>query len=164
MTMSAQIKFLGLMVWLALSFLVAVVGALASVNAGEFYAQLTQPSWAPPAWLFGPVWSTLYILMAIAAWRVWRINGFWAVRMVLVLYVLQLIVNALWSWLFFVGQDGALAMLDVVVLWLLLLVVLVRFWRIDMGAGILLLPYFAWVSFATLLTYTMWQLNPAILG
>ena len=162
--MKAKAQFLGLMVWLALSFLVAVVGALASVEAGEFYAQLNQPSWAPPAWVFGPVWSTLYVLMAIAAWRVWKKEGFWSARIILIIYVLQLIVNAFWSWLFFVGHDGWLALVDVVLLWVLVLAVLIGFWRRDRLAGLLILPYFAWVSFATVLTYTMWRLNPAILG
>jgi len=150
--------------WLLLSFAAAAVGGIASANAQTFYAQLVRPEWAPPAWLFAPVWSALYLMMGIAAWLVWRTRGFAAARLAFVLFIVQLVVNALWTWLFFAWQKGAWASADIVVLWLLITATLVSFWRIKPLAGILLLPYLAWVSFATVLSFTTWQLNPQLLG
>ena len=102
MRMTAPTQALGLILWLTLAFATAAAGAIASVNAGAFYAALVRPSWAPPGWLFGPMWSTLYALMGIAAWMVWRegkLNGANTTG-ALTLFVVQLVVNALWSWLF----------------------------------------------------------------
>jgi len=154
----------GLLGWLTASFITGGVGAIASVNAGLFYSQLVQPSWAPPAWLFSPVWSTLYLLMAISAWLVWRRHGFAGASIALGLFILQLIVNAAWSWLFFVGHWGALSMAEIIVLWILILATVLAFWRHHKLAALLLVPYLAWVSFATALTFALWQANPAILG
>lgn len=92
---------IGLLGWLLLTFAAAAAGAVASANAGAFYAKLTRPSWAPPAWLFGPVWSALYILMAVSAWLIWRKTSLAGARVSLALFVLQLVANALWTWLFF---------------------------------------------------------------
>src|SRR5689334_17737146 len=97
---------LGLVGWLAVTFVAAACGAIASIAAPAFYAQLARPSWAPPAGVFGPVWSTLYLLMAVAAWLVWRERGRRMRGVALGLYVAQLVVNALWSWLFFAWHDG----------------------------------------------------------
>ena len=118
--MAAQSKhkdILGLIGWLLVSFAASAVGAIASIEAKTFYGQLAQPEWAPPAWLFGPVWTSLYALMAIAAWLVWREGGFRSNRMPLGLFLLQLALNALWSWLFFAWHLGALAFGEVVLLW-----------------------------------------------
>ncbi len=154
----------GLLAWLLLSFAAAAVGAAASVQAATFYQRLSQPAWAPPASVFGPVWSALYALMGIAAWLVWREGGFGRHRGVLVLFVIQLAVNALWSWLFFGWHLGALALGDIVILWLLIAATLVGFWRTHPAAGMLLIPYLCWVSFAAALNYAVWQMNPQILG
>lgn len=153
----------GLLGWLALVFAAAAAGAVASVDAGSFYAQLKRPAWAPPASAFGPVWSALYLLMGIAAWLVWRRQGVGQVRPALMLFVAQLGVNVLWSWLFFVWRSGALAFADVVVLLAALAATVAVFWRISRLAGVLLLPYLAWVSFASVLTWSVWQNNPALL-
>lgn len=161
---SAVNQGLGLVAWLLASFATAAVGALASVNAAGFYGQLVQPSWAPPAWLFGPAWSVLFVLMAVAAWLVWREHGFRGARPALTLYVVQLVLNALWSWLFFAWQLGAVAFAEIVLLWTLIAATIVLFWRLHRAAAILLLPYLAWVSFASALNFTLWRLNPAILG
>lgn len=154
---------LGLLGWLAACFATAALGAWASRDAGSFYGELTRPAWAPPASVFGPVWSALYFLMAIAAWLVWRERGFGGSRAALVLFLVQLGANALWSWLFFGWKRGALASAEVVVLWALIFATLVAFWRIRPLAGVLLLPYLVWVSFATALCFTVWRLNPAAL-
>jgi translocator protein len=150
--------------WLAVCFAAAALGAIASANAPEFYAQLTLPNWAPPAWLFGPVWTLLYLLMGVAAWLVWREHGFRGARTALALFLSQLAANALWSWLFFAWRLGAIAFLEIVVLWMLIAATIVAFWRVRPLAGALLAPYLAWVTFATALAYTIWQLNPQLLS
>lgn len=155
---------IGLVGWLAISFVAAAIGAAASIQAGTFYAQIALPEWAPPAALFGPVWTVLYALMGIAAWLVWRNGGFRAAGMALSLFFIQLAVNALWSWLFFGWRLGALAFADIILLLVLIVATLVNFWRISHLAGALLVPYLLWVSFASVLNYSIWQLNPQILG
>lgn len=162
--MSKKKQFLGLVSWLGLSYSVSAVGAVASVQARSFYGGLTQPDWAPPGWLFGPVWTALFTLMGIAAWLVWRSGGFEKNRHALAVFIVQLVFNALWSWLFFAWNMGALAFADIVVLWLLIGTTVVFFWRARAVAGALLIPYLLWVSFAAALNYAVWQLNPQTLG
>lgn len=142
-------QILGLLAWLAISFATSALGAVASIRAASFYGQLVQPSWAPPASVFGPVWTTLYLLMAIAAWLVWREGGFRANRQALIFFLVQLAVNALWSWLFFAWHLGGPAFADVLILWVLIVATLVSFWRVRPLAGALLVPYLLWVSFAS---------------
>lgn len=158
-------QLMGLAGWLALCFVTAGVGAVASANAKSFYSELVQPAWAPPGWLFGPVWTVLFVLMAIAAWLVWRAPAAPATRRwALGLFVVQLVANALWSWLFFAWQQGAWAFTEVIVLWVLIALTCAAFWRIRPLAGALLLPYLAWVGFAACLNWVLWQANPVILG
>jgi benzodiazapine receptor len=156
-------QVVGLAGWLALCFAAAALGAVASIDARSFYAELALPAWAPPGWLFGPVWSALYALMGIAAWLVWRARGFRGARTALVLFVVQLAANVWWSWLFFAWREGALASGEIVLLWILILGTIVSFWRIRVLAALLLLPYLIWVTFAAVLNFTVWQLNPALL-
>ncbi|MGB5443333.1 MAG: TspO/MBR family protein [Gammaproteobacteria bacterium] len=163
-SLSMQKQILGLAGWLVLCFAASAVGAVASIQAGSFYAQLAQPLWAPPPWVFGPVWTVLYALMGIAAWLVWRCGGFRANRQALGLFLLQLAFNAVWSWLFFAWHLGVLSLADILVLWILILATLVSFWRVRPLAGALLIPYLLWVSFAAALNYSLWQLNPQVLG
>ncbi len=160
---SAMKKWLGLGGWLLLCYAASLVGAVASLEAPSFYAQLDQPGWSPPAWLFGPVWTVLFAMMAVAAWLVWQNGGFARRRMALSLFLVQLVLNALWSWLFFAWQLGGLALLDIVLLWLLIAATIAAFWRVVPLAGILLLPYLAWVSFAGALNFALWRLNPGLL-
>lgn len=156
--------WIGLAAWLGLSFVAAAIGAAASIRAASFYAQLIRPDWAPPGNVFGPVWTILYALMGIAAWLVWRSAGLRGARFALGLFVAQLAANALWSWLFFAWHRGALAMADIVLLWLLLVATIIAFWRIRPLAGMLLIPYLLWVSFAAALNLAVWQMNPQLLG
>lgn len=160
---STRAPLIGLVLWLAVTFVAAVAGAIASMDAPAFYAQLDKPGWAPPAWLFGPVWTVLYLLMGVAAWLVWRQRPSQRADGALGLYLLQLGLNALWSWLFFGWRQGALAMVDVVLLLALVAVTAAAFWRIRPLAGGLLLPYLAWVGFASVLTWAVWQRNPGLL-
>jgi tryptophan-rich sensory protein len=154
----------GLVTWLIVSFIAAGIGAAASVQAGSYYAQLVRPEWAPPASVFGPVWTVLYALMGIAAWLVWRDGGFRPARTALALFHMQLALNALWSWLFFGWHLGAWAFADILLLWALIVATVIAFWRITPLAGALLFPYLLWVSFAAVLNYSVWQLNPQVLG
>ena len=161
---SKQRQILGLGGWIVVSFAAAAVGSVASIQAKPFYSQLMQPDWAPPAEIFGPVWTVLYALMGIAAWLVWSSGGFRSNRQALTLFLLQLAFNALWSWLFFAWHRGAWALADVFVLWILIVATLVSFWRVRPLAGAVLTPYLLWVSFASALNYSLWQLNPQVLG
>lgn len=148
----------GLVLWLGVTFVAAFVGS--RFMPGEWYGTLAKPSWNPPSWVFGPVWTLLYIMMAVAAWLVWRERGAAAgVTAALTMFVLQLVLNAAWSWLFFGRHTISGALLDIVALWLGIVVTIVLFWRVRPLAGALLLPYVAWVSFAAFLNYTLWQLN-----
>ena len=158
---SFRVQVLGLVGWLFVTFAAAALGAIASVNAASFYAELIKPSWAPPASVFGPVWSMLYIMMGIAVWLVWRESQ--ATKQVLGLFVIQLSVNALWSWLFFVWHLGAWSFTGVLMLLLLIVATLFSFWKISRIAVALMIPYLLWVGFASVLTWTIWQNNPMVL-
>jgi translocator protein len=157
-------QILALLGWLLLCFAAAAIGAVASIHAQTFYGQQVQPSWAPPAAVFGPVWSVLYTLMGIAAWLLWRAGGWRLQRLPLSLFLVQLVLNALWSWLFFAWHLGSAAFADIVVLWLLIAATLVSFWPVRRMAAALLVPYLLWVGFACALNYSVWQLNPHTLG
>ncbi len=154
----------GLAGWLAASLLAGGIGAIASAGAATFYGALSQPSWAPPAWLFGPVWSVLFVLMGVAAWLVWRRHGFADAAAALGLFAIQLVANALWTWLFFKWQLGAASLVEIVVLWLLIAATLLAFWPLHRLAALLLVPYLAWVSVASALTLSLLRLNPSSLG
>ena len=155
--------WLALLGWLALCAAVAAIGGIASANAPQFYAELSKPSWAPPPGLFGPVWTALYAMMGVSAWLVWRERGWAGARGALTLFVAQLVFNALWSWLFFAWHRGALAFADIVLLLVLIVATIAAFARIHTFAAWLLVPYLAWVSFATALSYSVWQRNPQLL-
>lgn len=156
---------LGLLGWLALAFAVGALGAVASINAAAFYAQLQRPAWAPPASVFGPVWTTLYALMGVAAWLVWRVPPEAPGRRgALALFAAQLAVNALWSWLFFAWHRGGAAFADVLLLLALIAATIAAFRRVRPLAAALLLPYLAWVAFASALTWAVWRANPALLA
>lgn len=157
-------QILGLAAWLAVTALAAAIGAAGSINAGPFYTGLVRPDWAPPAWVFGPVWTGLYALMGVAAWLVWRVGGLRGARGALSLFLIQLALNALWSWLFFAWNRGALAFAEILILWVVIVATTVAFWRARPLPGALLLPYLLWVGFAAALNYAVWQLNPQSLG
>ncbi len=133
MKRSSQIS--GLLGWVTITFAAAALGAWASTSAATFYATLALPGWAPPASVFGPVWTLLYAMMAIAAWLAWRERGWRGARPALVLYLVQLAVNALWSWLFFGWRLGALAFADILLLIVLVCATIVTFARTRPIAG-----------------------------
>ena len=158
---SIRAQALGLVGWLLITFAAAALGAIASVDAAAFYAELIKPSWAPPASVFGPVWSILYLLMGIAVWLVWRDPQ--ATKQALGLFIIQLSINALWSWLFFVWHLGAWSFVGVLLLLLLIVATFFSFWKISRMAVVLMIPYLLWVGFAAVLTWTIWQSNPMFL-
>ena len=163
-SMSKTKQALGLGGWFFVSFAASVVGGLASIRAQAFYSALDQPAWAPPPWLFGPVWSVLYVMIAVAAWLVWRQGGLRANALALGVFLAQLALNALWTWLFFAWRLGAVAFLEIILLWVLIAATVVAFWKVRPLAGALMTPYLAWVTFAGVLNYSLWRLNPQILG
>jgi translocator protein len=149
--------------WIALSLGAGAVGAVASVSARDFFQDLVRPGWAPPASLFGPVWTVLYVLMGTAAWLVWREGPRRDVSRALVLFIVQLVFNALWTWLFFAWRQGGLALLEILVLWALILGTIALFWRIHRISAVLLVPYLVWVTYAAALTAALWRANAGVL-
>jgi tryptophan-rich sensory protein len=150
-------SWLALVVLLILCFAVAGAGGLATApSIPNWYAGLAKPSWTPPSWVFGPVWSVLYLSMAVAAWWVWR-RGDAVVPMVL--FGIQLVFNAAWSWLFFWLHSPGVAFIDIVLLWMAIVATTVVFWRRSTLAGILFVPYLVWVSFAAVLNFAIWRFN-----
>ncbi|MBD3404488.1 tryptophan-rich sensory protein [candidate division GN15 bacterium] len=148
----------GLVGWLAATFAVAFFGA--QFTPGEWYALLTKPAWTPPNWLFGPVWTLLYAMMAVAAYLVWRRFGFaGGGGVALGLFLLQLVLNGLWSWFFFGLHWIGLAFLDILALWVAILATIIAFYRLHRIAAWLLIPYLLWVSYAAALNLALWRLN-----
>lgn len=143
--------------WMALCFAAAATGAL--VDTGDWYGSLKKPAWNPPSWLFGPVWSTLYTMMAVSAWLVWKRGGWSAQSRPLVWFLAQWFLNALWTPLFFGLHRPDLAFAEILLLWTTIAVTLSQFWRVSRTAAWLLVPYLLWVSFATMLNYVLWRMN-----
>jgi len=158
--MSLGRSLIGLAVWVGLCFGAAFLGSIFTTpSIPTWYEGLIKPSWTPPAWLFGPVWSVLYLMMALAAWLVWRRGGLTSTRGPIILFLVQLGLNLAWSFLFFGLRQPGLAFAEIVLLWCAILTTLVVFWRRFAAAGWLLLPYLLWVTFAVVLNYTLWRLN-----
>jgi tryptophan-rich sensory protein len=156
--------WLGLVGWLVATLATGAIGALSTRHAREFYAGLVKPAWAPPGWLFGPVWTLLYLLMGVAAWLVWRRAGWTGATTALSLFLVQLVCNALWSWIFFAWHRGDLAFAEIIVLLGLIVATVVAFGRVHRIAAVLLLPYLAWVTFAAALNLAIWRANLAQLS
>ena len=150
-------QVVALLAAVGLCFLTAWIGS--RFSPGEWYSQLQKPSWTPPGYLFGPVWSLLYLSMGAAAWLVWRKAGLAGAWPALALFVFQLVLNGMWSWIFFGLHEPGLAFAEILVLWGMILVTMIAFWQKSAPAGMLLLPYLAWVSFAAILNFSIWQMN-----
>ncbi len=147
----------GLIAWLAFCFASSATAAFIGKDA--WYESLKVPSWNPPSWVFGPVWTVLYVMMAVAAWMIWRQGGWKVQWRALCAFCVQWLFNVLWTPLFFGAHRPDLAFFDIVLLWFALVVTIVLFWRVKMVAGVVLLPYLAWVSFAAVLNFSIWRLN-----
>jgi len=149
-----------LALWLILCLGVAWTGSLVTRPAiPGWYAALAKPAWTPPSWVFGPVWTALYIAMGVAAWLVWRKGGWAAAVLPLTLFFVQLALNAAWSPLFFGLHRIGWAFFDIVLLWGAIFATLLAFWRVEPTAGWLLLPYLLWVSYACALNFAIWRMN-----
>ncbi len=143
--------------WLLICFAAAGIGLRFPPDA--WFEHLRKPSWNPPNRLFAPVWTVLYVLMAVAAWRVWEEGGLTQAGLPLALFLLQLALNAAWTWIFFGWHQPRWAFFEIVVLWSAILATLLAFQQQTWIAGLLLVPYLAWVSFAAVLNFTIWRLN-----
>lgn len=154
-----RLSLIALLAWLSVCFVVATLAAMVT-DPGEWYAQLEKPSWTPPDWLFAPVWTVLYTLMGVAAWMIWerRLQDPLA-RPALLLFLVQLMLNGLWSWFFFGQHAMVTAFVDILLLWTVLLGTLVLFLRVRRPAGLLLVPYLLWVTYAVALNGAIVVLN-----
>jgi benzodiazapine receptor len=150
--------------WILFAFIGACLavaglgGLMTAAGISTFYPTLHKPSWNPPNQIFGPVWTALYLMMAVAAWRVWRAPGRTGPGP-LVLFGIQLFLNLCWSGIFFTLHLLGLATLEIAALWLAIALTTLAFFKLDRIAGLLFLPYLAWVSFASVLTFTLWRMN-----
>jgi len=139
-------------------------GMLGSIFTAEsvrtWYVGLTKPSFSPPNWLFAPVWIVLYASMGISLYIVWeKSNSLEVPAVVFIAFFLQLLLNVLWSFVFFGLRSPLWGFVEIAVLWVAILLTMILFWRISQTAGALLLPYFVWVTFASVLTFSIWKLN-----
>lgn len=158
--MTARSRWIGLGAFLMICLGAGGLGAVATTpEIDGWYRTVAKPSWNPPDYVFGPVWTTLYVLMAIAAWLVWQPQGFKAASVPLTLFAVQLVLNCGWSWIFFSMHQIGWAFAEIVVLWLAILATIILFFRRSSIAGALLVPYLAWVSFALALNFAIWRLN-----
>ena len=138
-------------------FLAAVTGAM--FPPGDWYERLAKPSWRPPNWLFAPTWTVIYLTIAVSGWMVWRKSGFAGAALPLAIYLLQLVLNAAWTPIFFGLRRPALAFFEIIMLWLSIVATIATFHSHSVAAAWLLLPYLAWVMFAAALNFTIWRLN-----
>lgn len=149
--------WIALPLWIALCFLPSLTGVVA--QPGEWYAGLDKPWFTPPNWLFGPAWTLLYVLMGTAAWLVWREEGFAGAKVALGLFLVQLVLNAAWSPVFFGLHRMGWALVVIVMMAAAILATMVAFYPHSKVAAGLLVPYLGWVSFATALNLALWRLN-----
>jgi len=155
--MSRGRQALGIACWLAVSFASPALGGF--FMPGDWYASLSKPSWNPPNWIFGPVWTALYTMMAVAAWLVWQRGGWASQRRALAIFLVQLLLNAAWTPLFFGLHWMGVAFVEIVMLWFAILATILSFRAVSRAAAWLLVPYLAWVSFASCLNFELWRLN-----
>jgi tryptophan-rich sensory protein len=159
--MTTTVKALALFGFIAVCLGAAGLGAMATApEIGGWYSTLRKPSWNPPNAAFGPVWTTLYLMMAVAGWLMWSVAGLRASTVQLALFTIQLVLNVAWSWIFFRLHRPDYAFAEIIVLWIAIAATMAAFFRRSTAAGWLLVPYLVWVSFAVCLNFAIWQLNP----
>jgi translocator protein len=147
--------YLPLAAFIALVFVAASSGAL--FQPGEWYANLNKPSWTPPNWLFPVAWSVLYLLIAIAGWKVWQVEG---IKTALIVWGISLLINMSWSYIMFERKEIGLALVDLILLWISIVAFMVLAWPVSQTATYLFIPYLMWVSIAGALNFSVWRLNP----
>jgi len=153
-------EWLALLLFVVICFAAAGLGSVAtSPEIPKWYAGLRKPSWTPPNWLFGPVWTALYLAMAVAAWLVWRRKGIEGGRAELTLFALQLVLNTAWSFIFFKLHSLSWSFAEIAALWIAIAATLVTFAQTSTLSALLLAPYLAWVSYAAALNFAIWRMN-----
>jgi len=153
-------RWIGLVLFVLACLGAGGLGAVATTpEIDGWYRTIVKPEWNPPDWVFGPVWTTLFVLMGISAWLVWKPEGFRGAPIPLALFASQLALNVAWSWIFFGMHQIGWAVVEILILWLAILATTVAFFRRSKAAGWLLVPYLGWVSFASILNFTIWRLN-----
>ncbi|MBU1014101.1 MAG: DUF1295 domain-containing protein [Bacteroidetes bacterium] len=149
-----------LLLSVGLTLLIGMIGGLVTATSvGNWFVELSKPSWNPPGWIFGPVWTSLYILMGIASYLIWKQRSKKPIKIAMGFYGVQLLLNMLWSILFFGLQNPQLAFFEIIILLIMIILTTLQFLKVDKRAAILMIPYIAWVSFATILNFSIWQLN-----
>jgi tryptophan-rich sensory protein len=153
-------QIVALFVFVTVSFAAPGISAVLSVSGpGDWYRDLNKPWFNPPSWIFGPVWTLLYCVIGVAAWLVWRRGSMQALLWPFGLFFLQLVLNALWTPLFFGMHEPGFALLDIIALWLAIAATMIAFYPVSKVAACLFIPYWFWVSFATVLNAAIWGLN-----
>ncbi len=154
-------KVLPLIAWILGCELVGILGSLITMDAiPTWYAHLEKPGFTPPKWIFGPVWTTLYLLMGVAAYLIWRQPASPQRRRALILFLIQLGLNGIWTPVFFGLKQPGPGFVVIALLVVAIFLTLIQFYRLNRVAGLLLVPYLIWVSYATALNFSLWQLNP----
>lgn len=160
MTMTTTTRVIGLFVLLLVCYGAAGLGSIATgPEIGGWYRQLNKPAWQPPDWVFGPVWTLLYGMMAVAAWIVWQQGGVRVAAVPLGLFAIQLLLNIAWSWIFFGLHRPGWAFAEILLLWLAIAATMAAFFARSAVAGWLMAPYLVWVTFAGALNWAIWRLN-----
>ena len=158
--MKESTRWIGLTIFVIVCFGAGGIGAIATTpEINGWYQTIEKPTWNPPNEVFGPVWATLFVMMSIAAWLVWKTGGVQPVAIPLVLFFTQLALNIGWSWIFFGRHQPGLAFAEILILWLAIAGTMVAFHKHSKLACWLMAPYLSWVSFASLLNFTIWRLN-----
>lgn len=160
--MDAKKHYLSLIFFLLVVFVIELGGQwLTATSVTDWYLTLKKPSWTPPSWLFGPVWTLLYILIAISGWLIYtKVERSHKKTLALIVYAIQLFFNLIWSYFFFFLKSPSLALIDISLLAILILINILLFLRLYRSAGVLLIPYFIWVLYAASLNFGIWSLNP----
>ncbi len=158
--MTERTRWIGFAVFLVICLGAGGLGAIATTpEIDGWYKTVAKPTWNPPNYVFGPVWTTLFAMMAIGAWLVWRRAGFVAVRVPLLLFSVQLILNVSWSWIFFGLHQPGWAFVEIIILWFAIIATMTSFFFYSTVAGSLLIPYLVWVTFAMVLNFAIWRMN-----
>ncbi len=153
-------SILPLLISILIVFSIGFIGSLFTTpSITTWYAFINKPLFSPPNWIFAPVWILLYILMGISAFLIWKKRDNLKTKQALIFYGIQLVLNALWSIIFFGMHNPGLALLEIIILWLFILITLIKFYKINKTAGLIFIPYLLWVSFASILNYAIWILN-----
>lgn len=150
-------KYIAFLISIIIAFIPSMIGVF--YRPGAWYLEIAKPEWNPPGWIFGPVWTMLYLSMAVAAWLVWQQREKIEIKIPLIIYSIHLILNALWSWIFFGIHNLPLSVIEILLLWASIVGTIILFYKIRKLAGLILIPYLLWVSFASYLNYTIWVLN-----